>query len=167
MKSYRNLSYVISVVLVLVCLTFFGFFFNDPLQAGLSALTVTQFSSQFAWVFLVIGPPLLLSLGRWDTLTKTVFLVTALFWPATLLLIRIVLTVQVGDPYLGYLVTYPIFIFTDILVPGLYVWIWVAVVRETRSVPGRRAVVASDSELATSPELTSPNAAPVSVPATV
>lgn len=126
-------------MLLLVCLTFFGFFFNNPLQSGSNALTVTQFVSEFAWALLIVVPPLALALGKWNTFTKTSFLIAALFWPVTLIVIRIILGIQVGNPYLGYLITYPIFIFTDILVPVMYVLIWVLINREHRGASERRS----------------------------
>jgi predicted membrane protein len=52
------------------------------------------------------------------------FLLSVLAWPAMLIAIRVLLLVETGDAYLNYLLTYPLFIFTDILVPVIYVFIW-------------------------------------------
>lgn len=166
-RNFRNLSYLVSLVLVLVCLTFFGFFFNDPLQTGATALTVTQLVSEFAWVILIIVPPLLLSINNWNAFTKTALLGAAIFWPVTLVTIRILLLAELGNPYLGYLVTYPIFIFTDILVPAAYVWTWVMVIKESRPVSSRRATAPGLQELETNSQPTSSGTAPVAVPATL
>ena len=117
-------SYAISSLLFLVTLTFFGFFFTDPLQYGTTALALAQYISQFAWVILIVIPPILLSLKSWTGFVKALFLVAVLAWPAMLIVIRVLLLVETGDPYLNYLMTYPLFIFTDILVPVIYVFIW-------------------------------------------
>jgi hypothetical protein len=108
-----------------VTLTFLGFFFTDPLQYGNTVLAFVQYISQFAWVSLVVLPPILLSVRAWNALIKITFLVAVLAWPVTLITIRVLLLVETGDAYLSYLMSYPIFIFTDILVPLIYVFIWV------------------------------------------
>ena len=124
-NNFRVLSYGISLVLTLVCLTFIPFFFSDPFQSGINPLTVTQFISGLGWILLVLVPPIILAIGRWNGFTKTSFLIAALLWPVTLIAIRIILGIQLGNPYLGYLITYPIFIFTDVLVPAIYALLWV------------------------------------------
>jgi len=51
-----------------------------------------------------------------------------------MLLIRATLLIQTSNPYLGYLVQYPIFIFSDILVPVVYLAVWA----QLRQPAGRR-----------------------------
>ncbi len=141
MNFLKLSSYAISSLLVLVTLTFLGFFFTDPLQYGLTALAVTQFISQFFWLVLIVVPPVLISFRSWNPLIKTVFLVAVLAWPVVLIVIRALLLIQTGDAYLSYLVAYPIFIFTDLLVPVIYVFIWIQ-----RGKVGKGSHVARDEQ---------------------
>lgn len=114
------------MALFLISLTFLGFFFSDPLQSGATGLALVQFIAQFAWVFLVVGPAVLISLPVWNKAVSISFLVVTFLWTAVLIIIRLLLLIQTGDPYVGYLFIYPVFIYTDILAPITLLFIWFA-----------------------------------------
>jgi hypothetical protein len=48
----------------------------------------------------------------------------ALLWPAALLINHVSLFIQKGEWFTGYLIDYPIFIATDILLPILLMAVW-------------------------------------------
>lgn len=124
MTIIRVWTYSIAMALFLISLTFLGFFFSDPLHSGVTGLALVQFIAQFAWVLLVVGPAVLISLPVWNKAVSIGFLVVTFLWTAILIIIRLLLLIQTGDPYLGYLFTYPVFIFTDILAPLTLLFIW-------------------------------------------
>jgi hypothetical protein len=51
-------------------------------------------------------------------------LILALIYPLSLIASQITIYLQTGSPYLNYLIDFPIFIFTDIILPILVVLIW-------------------------------------------
>jgi hypothetical protein len=51
----------------------------------------------------------------------------ALLWPFSLVLSQVTGYVQTGAFYLGYLKSFPIFIFTDIILPATLVMLWLAI----------------------------------------
>lgn len=100
------------------------FFFNpfaevDPLRATLLAI------STLGWILISIGPVLLFSLYALGYARVLKLLpIAALVWPAALLINHISLFIQKGQWYTGYLVDYPVFIATDILLPMLLMAVW-------------------------------------------
>jgi hypothetical protein len=128
-KNYRNVSLILSTVLFLTMLSFISFFMYNPFAAGVSILALAQAASLLGWVLLTVLPPLLLSVEIKFRTFSVLFLISALLWPAALILIRFVLFVQIGDPAMTYLYSFPIFLFTDIIVPILYVLMWRSISR--------------------------------------
>jgi hypothetical protein len=117
-----RLSLVISGVLVFQILTFPTFFFLNPFSNSLSVfLTVAQIATMVGWILLLIAPPVLLALRETIGKNFTLYLsIVALVWPAALLLVRFAVLSLTGDPAINYLFNYPIFMFSDIVVPILY-----------------------------------------------
>jgi len=133
-ESAARMSLIIGAVLALMTFTFPTFFFFSPFAAGFSILGVFQLVSIVGWFALVIVPPVLLATKlNFAGAIRALFFVSVIMWPAAMLLIRATLLIQTSNPYLGYLVQYPIFIFSDILVPIVYLVVW-AKLRQT----GRR-----------------------------
>jgi hypothetical protein len=50
--------------------------------------------------------------------------IVALTWPVSLLINHVTLFIQKGQWFTGYLLDYPIFIATDILLPVLLIAVW-------------------------------------------
>jgi hypothetical protein len=124
-KQAAQISMLIGIVLVLMTLTFMKFFFFNPFLGGFNILGVFQFVSIIGWIALVLVPPVILNLRRTFTKNMSLILLIATFiWPAAVVLIRITLLIEVGNPYLTYLVQYPLFLFSDIVVPVIYFVIW-------------------------------------------
>lgn len=117
-----RLSLIISVALALQILTFPTFFFLNPFMNSLSILlTVAQISTVVGWIVILIVPPVLVALRKRVGKHFTLYLsIAALVWPAALLLVRFAVLSLTGDPAINYLFNYPIFIFSDIIVPVIY-----------------------------------------------
>jgi hypothetical protein len=151
-KNYRDTSFVISTVLVLNTFTFLDFFFYNPFALGFTALAVAQAVSLAGWVLLIVAPPLLLTLRPTGVAASSLFLAAALAWPVAVIAIRIVLLFQQGDVSVMYLFNFPIFIFTDIIAPIIYVLMWRSISRTTRSSKaGRRSASIVTKENALQP----------------
>ena len=117
-----RLSLVISVALALQILTFPTFFFLNPFSNSLSVfLTVAQIATVVGWIVILLVPPVLVALRKRLGKYFTVYLsIAALVWPAALLIVRFAVLSLTGDPAINYLFNYPIFIFSDIVVPVIY-----------------------------------------------
>ena len=121
------------MVVLLIVASFPRFFiFNpfsegDPVRAGELAL------STLGWVLLVVGPLTILvrfASGRRDLLRFLPFV--ALFWPLSLLISHTTLALTTGNWYFGYLLQYPLFAITDIVIPSFLLYVYdVLRVRET------------------------------------
>jgi hypothetical protein len=118
------LSSLISLVFVLHVLTYKSFFFINPFSAVTPWLAFEQTLSMVGWVCLTIFPPFILAFRDRIQSFNSIFLLSWVVWPVALVLIRVSLLASTGNPFITYLATYPIFIFTDIVVPVIYFVIW-------------------------------------------
>lgn len=115
----------VSALFWLVVATYPTFFFFNPF-AEKDALRATVLAiSTIGWILISIGPALLFSLYALGYSRALRLLpIAALVWPASLLVNHISLAIQKGQWYTGYLLDYPIFIATDILLPLLLMAVW-------------------------------------------
>lgn len=109
-----------------VVATYPSFFLLNPFEnvnpfraAMLSALIV-------GWCTLAISPVVLFGyFAVGHSWPMKVLPFTTLLWPATLVVNHLSLAIVEGNWYFGYLLDYPIFIVTDILMPAFLVAIWI------------------------------------------
>lgn len=116
----------VSALFWLVVATYPTFFLFNPL-AEADALRATLLTiTTIGWVAISTAPIVifaLFALGKVNALRVLPW--AALLWPASLLINHIALFIQKGAWYTGYLIDYPIFIATDILLPILLIAVWV------------------------------------------
>jgi CubicO group peptidase (beta-lactamase class C family) len=115
----------VSALFWLVVATYPTFFFFNPLAEsdGLRATILSV--STFGWVLLSTGPAVLFVIYALGNAKALMLLpLVALVWPASLLLNHVSLFIQKGNWYTGYLLDYPIFIATDILLPIMLMAVW-------------------------------------------
>ena len=118
------ISVVISTIFFLVVLTYQSFFFINPFSALTPWLAIEQTLSMVGWIFFIfVVPAMQLLRERFPVLEGLAF-VSWVIWPAALILIHLSLLVTTGNAFLGYLVTYPIFFFTDLIAPTIYLFMW-------------------------------------------
>jgi hypothetical protein len=82
--------------------------------------------STIGWISLSTFVPIVLFIFA-EGLRKArhLVLILALIYPLSLVASQITIYMRTGSPYLNYLVDFPIFIFTDIILPILIVFIWI------------------------------------------
>lgn len=115
----------VSALFWLVVATYPSFFFFNPFAEKDSLRATLLAVSTVGWILISIGPALLFSLYALGYARALRLLpVAALVWPASLLINHISLAIQKGQWYTGYLLDYPIFIATDILLPLLLMAVW-------------------------------------------
>lgn len=115
----------VSALFWLVVATYPSFFFFNPFAEKDSLRATLLAVSTVGWIMISVGPALLFSLYALGYARALRLLpVAALVWPASLLINHISLAIQKGQWYTGYLLDYPIFIATDILLPLLLMAVW-------------------------------------------
>ena len=118
------ISLVISTIFMLVVLTFPSFFFINPFNALTPWLVIEQLFSMVGWIFFIFVIPVVQFFRERFGFLKGLAFVSWVIWPAALILIHLSLLVTTGNAFLGYLVTYPIFFFTDLIAPVIYLFMW-------------------------------------------
>lgn len=132
LRRLERLDYIIKLLAVfifivfwLVVITFPSFFFFNPLHEPEMTRRVELVISTFGWICLSTLVPLILFIFaegmRW---TRHLVLILALIYPLSLIASQITIYMTTGSPYLKYLTDFPIFIFTDIILPIIVVFIW-------------------------------------------
>lgn len=115
----------VSVLFWLVVATYPTFFMFNPLAETDTLRSVILSLSTFGWILLSTGPAVLFvsyALGYARALRLLPFV--ALAWPIALMINHVSLFIQNGKWFTGYLLDYPIFIATDILLPVLLMAVW-------------------------------------------
>ena len=119
------LGAVILIVFWLVVATFPSFFFFNPLG---DANTLRRFGlvlSTIGWIGTsTIAPFLLFLYASGVKRARNYLPYTAILYPVSLTLSQLTIYVQTGSNYISYLRNFPIFIFTDVLLPILIIMIW-------------------------------------------
>ena len=112
-------------LVLLVVMTFPGFFLFNALDETNPIRAMQLMFSSLAWVVHAISPSVILvgfALGKTQLLKYLP--VESLLWPISIAINQITLFVMDGVWYGGYLIQYPVFIMTDILMPVFLIFIW-------------------------------------------
>lgn len=120
-----SIGIFISAVFTLIVFTFPVFFFFDPAQQNDLVRQSILILSTAAWIILAVGPAIvfsLVALGRRHAIDALPFI--ALPWPIMLVINHLHLAISTGKAYLEYLVNFPVFIITDVLIPALLLILW-------------------------------------------
>lgn len=131
-KNLTKLDYVASLMgaMMLVCFwlivaTLPDFFFINPVGVNSEIRRAELVLSTIGWLLLSTGAPLCLFLYSAGIHKARKFLpITALWWPISLAISQVTVYILDGAFYLDYLLNYPIFIFTDIILPILVMMLW-------------------------------------------
>lgn len=122
---FKLLAFSIFIVFWLVVLTFPSFFFFNPLNDPDMIRRIELTISTIGWISLSTFVPIVLFVfAEGLRKAKHLVLLLALIYPVSLIASQITIFIRTGSPYLNYLVDFPIFIFTDIVLPILVVFIW-------------------------------------------
>jgi hypothetical protein len=117
-----QLSLIVSSALALHVLTFPDLFLLDLFSSPRSTiLTVAQSASMVGWIVLIFAPPVLIAVRLLMWRRFSFYLtVTASILPVGLVLVRIAHSMFTGDLARNYYLSFPIFLFSDLVVPALY-----------------------------------------------
>lgn len=131
-KKLSQVDYVASLMgaMMLVCFwlivaTLPDFFFINPTGTDSQVRRAELVLSTIGWVLLSTGSPILLFFYSAGKKGARKFLpVTALWWPISLAVSQVTVYILEGSFYLDYLIKFPIFIFTDIILPIFVMMLW-------------------------------------------
>ena len=115
----------VSALFWLVVATYPSFFLFNPFAETDTLRSSVLTLSTVGWVLISIGPAILFTLYAlgYARVLRLIPLI-ALLWPVALLINHVSLFIQKGEWFTGYLLDYPIFIATDILLPVLLMAVW-------------------------------------------
>lgn len=115
------LSLIFSALIFLIALSFPTFFFITPNKTN-SLLAIIQVFYIIGWVSLVAVPPTLLFIFRdVNKAVRLLLMVAVLIFPASAIADHVALIVLEGNPYLEYLIKYPILLVANLIIPTIYV----------------------------------------------
>jgi hypothetical protein len=131
-KQLSKVDYVASLMgaMMMVCFwliiaTLPDFFFINPTGTQSEVRRAELVLSTIGWILLSTGAPILLFCYAAGLKSVRRFLpITALWWPISLIISQITIYILDGAFYLDYLVKFPIFIFTDIVLPIFVMMLW-------------------------------------------
>ena len=131
-KKLSQVDYVASLMgaMMLVCFwlivaTLPDFFFINPTGTDSQIRRAELVLSTIGWVLLSTGAPTLLFFYSAGNKGARKFLpITALWWPISLVISQVTVYILEGSFYLDYLIKFPIFIFTDIILPIFVMMLW-------------------------------------------
>lgn len=131
-KKLSQVDYVASLMgaMMMICFwliiaTLPDFFFINPSGTASEIRRAELVLSTVGWVLISTGAPILLfcySAGLRGA--RRFLLVTALWWPISLLISQVTVYILDGAFYFDYLLKYPIFIFTDVVLPVFVMMLW-------------------------------------------
>lgn len=115
----------VSTLFWLVVATYPSFFFFNPFAETDSIRAAVLTLSTVGWILIATGPAILFALyAMGHPRVLRLLPVIALTWPISLLINHVTLFIQKGQWFTGYLLDYPIFVATDILLPVLLIAVW-------------------------------------------
>lgn len=122
---FKLIAFSILVIFWLVVFTFPSFFFFNPLNETDTVRKVELTISTIGWISLsTLVPIVLFTFAEGLRKARNLVLILGLIYPASLIASQITIYMRTGSPYLKYLSDFPIFIFTDIILPILVIFIW-------------------------------------------
>jgi hypothetical protein len=131
-RTIHRLDYVVGllgalilIVFWLVVATFPSFFLFNPFSQPDTLRRIELAVSTAGWIGIsTIVPFLLFLYASGKAKSRKFLLFFALLYPLSLITSQVTVWLTDGAPYLIYLRNFPIFIFTDILLPILVIFLW-------------------------------------------
>jgi hypothetical protein len=122
---FKLIAFTIFIVFWLVVITFPSFFFFNPFNEPDIIRRVELVLSTFGWISLsTLVPILLFTFAEGLRKARHLVLLMGLIYPISLIASQTTIYLRTGSPYLKYLSDFPIFFFTDIILPILVIFIW-------------------------------------------
>jgi hypothetical protein len=112
------LGLLIFLVFWLIVLTFPSFFLFNPFNEADSLRQYELLASTIGWIGISTGTPILLFLyAAGFRRARLVLPFVALLYPISLIVSQLTIYNRTGETYISYLWNFPVFIFTDLLLP--------------------------------------------------
>ena len=122
---FKLLAFSIFIIFWLVVLTFPSFFFFNPFNEPDMIRRVELTVSTFGWISMsTLVPLVLLIFAEGMRKARHLVLILGLVYPLSLIASQTTIYLRTGTLYVKYLTDFPIFIFTDIILPFLVILIW-------------------------------------------
>jgi hypothetical protein len=112
-----------SVLTLLVILSFPSYFLYLPFQDGFSLFAFLGFTALLGWISLVVLPPIFFANPVWGTGKKVVFIAAVSLYTLSTVGVKWVSLFTIGTFYADYLVIYPVLIFIEWLLPIFYIYV--------------------------------------------
>jgi hypothetical protein len=131
-KRITQIDYIASliggmmlIVFWLIVATLPDFFFINPTGEGSEIRRAQLVLSTVGWILISTVAPLILFLySAGFHGARKMLPLTALWWPISLAISQVTVYIMDGAFYLDYLLKFPIFIYTDIVLPIFILFIW-------------------------------------------
>ena len=121
----RGIAAMVFITYWSVIFTYTDFFWFQPWESEEFVRQITLWLCLIGWLIAAIFSPLaLFAVSAGYTKALKFIPVTALWWPASVLISQVVVYSETGESYLGYLFLYPVFILTDIAIPVFLIFQW-------------------------------------------
>ncbi len=124
-SSFIALSAFLFAFYWLVVATYPEFFIFNPFEETSLLRQITLTLSMLGWLVLATVPALaLFSYAAGNSKLIPLLPIAALLWPTSVVINQVVLYARDSTWYFDYLLNYPIFIASDILLPMLLLFMW-------------------------------------------
>lgn len=131
-KKLSQVDYVASLMGAMMMMCFWliiatlpDFFFINPSGTASEVRRAELVLSTIGWVLISTGAPILLFCYSAGLRGARRYLpITAFWWPISLLISQVTVYILDGAFYFDYLIKYPIFIFTDVVLPIFVMMLW-------------------------------------------
>ena len=128
-----KVSIAASLVSALSIIGLKQYFIYIPFANGVDFLSILGFLALIGWIFLVLLPPIFLANTETWSITKNLFfLVSVSLWTLATLSVKIYTLFAMGRIWAEYLLTYPIFIFLEWLLPAFYIFVGLSLLKHSR-----------------------------------
>lgn len=132
-KKLEQIEYItglvgamILIVYWLIVATLPDFFFINPTGEASQLRRAELVLSTIGWIMMSTVAPIALFLySSGFKAARKILPYTALVWPVSLIISQITVYILDGSFYLDYLMKFPIFIFTDFVLPVFIIMIWI------------------------------------------
>ena len=130
-RKLQTLDYIVGVLALLILIVFWlivftfpSFFLFNPLNEIDTLRRYELLTSTIGWIGISTISPILLFLYAAGYRRARLFLpFFALLYPVSLIISQITIYTRTGDHYISYLWNFPVFIFTDLLLPVFLLFI--------------------------------------------
>ncbi len=111
-------AWVLLSIYLFVAATFPGFFFINPFDQASGLRIAALIVTMLGWISIALVAPLLLMLFGARKYKAIDYLpLAAIAWPLSILFSQLTVIIETGVGYWSYLIDYPIFVATDVLIP--------------------------------------------------